>query len=478
MASNDDLPLSEDCSGTKLGLTITRGAPGQKKDFKGSNRKVKTGRILKRPFRDATTIILTVDDDDDGRIKRVSYETPKNGNNIHGRFCIPKYEQWHKSSKQPNPYHHYFFPVMENEHLGLTLGVCESWDLVSSSAQTVLYHTEHVFEIQQLKYFLCDLIEIGWQSGNDDMQDILFDPNCNPIQSWPFQGSERTSVAQLLADCLPNHTSGLLKHDFVYLEASINKMKGGYFYNQIPKALTGSADELPTGLTQLEETWTALRTTILVLKYLNNDLVVSKYNHVSQRMRRMLEEIARQSREDRLTSQHWHLWSSWEPLAASEKLMRHFNAFETTFLQEVEIRIQTAIQKGLYRIANLQPTNSQERDFHDRYKQLLKSQPSFATPHAFGLSLHKLSQTKAQREDWTPHSELEAHVSQTELGDVEDMEIIDTQDVNDDPVRKGHRTETSSRDWAAEFTGSWRRSEDHYKYGFPSADPMDSDKEF
>ena len=63
------------------------------------------------------------------------------------------------------------------------------------------------------------------------MVSIHFDPQCNPVQSWPFCVSDRVSMAQLLADCLPNHKSGMLNHDFVYLEARVNRMKGGYLYD-------------------------------------------------------------------------------------------------------------------------------------------------------------------------------------------------------------------------------------------------------
>ena len=104
-----------------------------------------------------------------------------------------------------------------------------------------------------------------------------------------------------------------------------------------------ATEEIPSGLVQLKNVWSALITTILVLKYQNIDLVVSNYNHVSRCIRRMLEEIARQSRLDHLRSQQSSVWSSWEPLAASEKLIKRFNGHETMFLQAVELRIRKAV---------------------------------------------------------------------------------------------------------------------------------------
>ena len=478
MASHHECFSISDDDGTKLGLSITRGAPGLKKEFKDINRKVTFGRIVKRTGRGMKIRTLGLKANRDEKAMPLWYEDPAMDGTVQGQFHIPRYEPWHKNSQTPNPYDHYFFPVMQDGFLGFELGERESWEDLPGTAQTMEYNTEHVFEVQQLKSFFGDILSYGWTVGDVNIANILFVPQCNPIRSWPFYESKPTSVAQLLADCLPNHTSGVLNHDFVYLEARVNRVKGHYFYNLIPKALTGSSEKLPSGLVQLKALWSALTTTMLVLQYLNNDSVVSKYNHVSRRIRKMLEEIAKQSRKDRLRSRDWQLWSSWKPLAKTEQLVKMFNASETTFLQEVEIRIRDAVHKGLTRIAKFEPKDAEEKDFHEWCKQKIQSQTSLKTPHSFGLGLYKLHQTKAERENWKLHGKLKDHVTKSEMGELESMEDIDIEDANEDEVGSPLEAKSGSSDWAAGWATAWHRSEDAYENGLPTFDPNDSGRDF
>ncbi|KUJ23831.1 uncharacterized protein LY89DRAFT_726888 [Mollisia scopiformis] len=261
-------------------------------------------------------------------------------------------------------------------------------------------------------------------------------------------------MVQLLADCLPNHTSGMLDHDFVYLEAHVNKLKGGYFYHNTPKSLTGYPQKPPSNLNDLKELWTALTLTILVFGYLNDPLVVSKYNCVSQRMRKMLEEIARQSREDRSPTQQWALWDSWEPFASSERLVKIFNSWERGFLNQVEKRMQKAVRVGLNKIAAFEPMDQAEAEFHAWCKQKLGCQAFGQSPRGLGLALSMLDQTRKEKEDWISHDDqtLDEHVSQTELGELDaDLGASSTNDVETEDLGQADGGGSIGKNWAANW---------------------------
>ncbi|KAJ9655463.1 hypothetical protein H2198_005649 [Neophaeococcomyces mojaviensis] len=443
------LPNSDD-DGMPLSLEISRGDAGQKRDFKPNDRKVKSGRITKR-----------VSDREDGprwvRVLEDGTEAPLwytglFDSTIQGKFRIPKYEAWHKADPSRNPYNHFFFPMLEDGELRFEMRHCNTWSQVEGNALQMKYNTEHVFEVQQLKSFFGELIMGDWICGNNELVDILFDPNSNPVTSWPFYGSEATSMAQLLADCLPNHSSGTLDHDFVYLEARVNQVKGKYFYNVTPKALSGSASTVPSGLTELKELWSALATTVLVFEYLNNEIVVRKYNHVSRRIRKMLHEIARQSGEDRLPQQQSESWSSWNHVVGKKRLVEDFSTWETGFLRRVERTMQRAFKVGISRLLHFQPKNVKETVFHQCCLQKLQSQRFAQTPHFLpGIALYNPDNTRRERENCEAEgsAELREHVSHAELGEIDVVTAEDCTDRADKEESDGDNGEgLNELEWA------------------------------
>lgn len=446
--------LSDDDGGMKLGLRITRGAPGSSRKF--------AGKLKPTPYRVIDIVggkKRTLDESDD-RIP--SFLRPALPDNSERSFRIPKYEAWHESRPFSNPYKHYFFPSTKGKILLLELGHSQSWNDMKGEPTTMTYNTEHVFEVQQLTSYLQYLLKCSGlvladepkkkrkrhecvdgdgagqqnlqsQQGNtgkpnspmQNMGQILFDPECNPVRSWPFHGSGKTFVAQLLADCLPNHRSGIQRYDFVYLEARINKMKGLYSRGGVPKALNGKGSVKPPNVTLLK-LWSSLAETILVKKYMNHEIVVTKYNHVSRRMRKMMHEIDRRAREDHSRSEGYDLWKSWEMILGGGRMVPNFNAWETGFLDEMGKKMQTAINTGLERMANFEPSNDMERELYSVcIRELAEHGYKTFNPFASVKPFNGALSTYGDRYDVHSDKDLDAHVSQTERGELEKVRLVE-----------------------------------------------------